>query len=125
MVIPTEGDTTHGAWKFLDDLTNLDIISVNNCNSSYTSRAIIFNNITETSNVIYGIVQRNYSQGNYVVGGKVNFTTGGIVCIDNEGTIISYDSVGRAATLSGTTLNMNTSASYSNWALVIIGEYIP
>ena len=118
------GSGASGTWKFVDDFTNLEVVSVCNPNGQGT-RTIIFNNIPKTTNVIYASVSKSYSQGVYTVGDKVNVTTANVMFVDDIGSILAFSSVYRNSTISGTTLTTGDSGNYTNYGLVIIGEYIP
>ena len=101
-------------------LTDLECVSAWNPGSTTTQQYIKFTNIPYTDNVLYLIMAKNYSEGNWEIGNKYGYThniNSGLILIDSEIiTTIGYLNY----SLSGTTLTSDIAGRYIHYGLFVL-----
>lgn len=101
-------------------LTDLECVSAWNPGSSTTQQNIKFTDIPYTDNVLYLIMSKAYSEGNFEIGNKYAYTyhaDGGIILIDSEIiTTIGFFNY----SLNGAILTSNNVSRYINFGLFVL-----
>ena len=103
-------------------LTDLECVSAWNPGSTTTQQTVKFTDIPYTDNVLYLVIEKNYQQGNWVVGTKYAFTNSDLaqLIFINNGIITNIGYFDYS--LDGTTLTSDGATRYGHFGLFVLDK---